>query len=46
MELEISKISVLFLKHIFYFSYFPSFVSHILSLRYVLIKVLLDFRDL
>ena len=28
------------------FSLFPFFVSHVPSLRYVLIKVLLDFREL
>ena len=45
IHLVISKRSLLFLKHIFCFPYFLSFVSHVPSLRYVLIKVL-DFRDL
>ena len=36
----------IFLKHTLCFPYFPSFFSHVLSIRYVLIKVLLDFREL
>ena len=45
MHLVIYKICLLFLEHTFCFSYFPSFLSHIPSLRYILIKVLLDFRE-